>query len=258
MADSPSDNLWTEPESVANTDTPPVYPYLNLTQTEGGHSLQLDDTPDRERVRLQHGKSGNFLEMHPNGDEVHKIYGDGYEIIAGRKNVQIKGTCNITIEGDCNMHVLGNKNEKIEGDYNLQVVGNMIGRAAGSKGMTLISDSTMRLQSDSSQTGSMTISAGDHLYLASDLQVGGSISADSLSTESRVNAGTGVYAGIAGVFSEGPITSLVSVEAPLGTFAIMDAVLMTDVINSAIYNSHIHISPKGPTGPPTPGPFLGL
>ena len=257
MTDLPSDNLWTEPESAANTDTPPVYPYLNITETEKGHSLQLDDTPGRERVRLQHGVSNNFLEMHPNGDEVHKIYGDGYEIIAGRKNVQIKGTCNVTIEGDCNMHVLGNKNEKIEGDYNLQVVGNIISRAAGSGGMTLISDSTMKLQSDSSETGSMTISAGDHLYLASDLQVGGSISADSLSTESRVNAGTGVYAGISGVYSEGPITSLVSVQAPLGTFAIMDAVMMSDVINSGIFDTHIHNSPKGPTGPPLT-PFFGV
>jgi hypothetical protein len=30
----------------------------------------------------------------------------------------------------------------------------------------------------------------------------------------------------------------------------MDAVLMTDIITSAIYNSHIHTSPKGPTSPP--------
>lgn len=250
MADSPSDNLWTEPESAANTANPPVYPYLNLTQTERGHSLQLDDTPSRERIRLQHGVTGNFIEMHPNGDEVHKVYGDSYEIIAGRKNVLIKGTCNITIEGDCNINVLGNKNEKIEGDYNLQVVGNMIARAAGSDGMTLISDSTMKIQSDSSATGAMYISAGDHIYLASDLQVAGAVSADTVAAESRINAGTGLYAGLQGVYSVGPITSTVSVQAPIGTFAIMDAVLMTDIINTGIFNTHIHASPKGPTSSP--------
>ena len=53
----------------------------------------------------------------------------------------------------------------------------------------------------------------------------------------------------------GAITSLASVNAPIANFAlancgIMDAVLMTDVINSTIYNYHIHPSPKGPTGPP--------
>ena len=257
MSTPPSDNLWTEPESAANADNQPLYPYNNITQTESGHSLELDDTPTRERVRLQHGKSGNFIEMHPNGDEVHHIYGDGYEIIAGRKNVLIKGTCNITIEGDANMHVLGNKNEQIDGDYNLIVKGNMTARSAGSKGMQLISDSDMTIQSNSTADGALYIQAGDHLYLAADLQVAGAISADTISAESRINAGTGVYAGIQGIYSLGPITSTVSVTSPMGNFGIMDAALMTDTINTGIFNMHIHPTPKGPSGPPTT-PFLGV
>ena len=109
--------------------------------------------------------------------------------------------------------------------------------------------------------------------------VGGSISADIINAETRVNAGTGVYAGPLGFVSGlgglslgiptpatpvavpgcinavGAITSLDSVNAPIANFGvancgIMDAVLMTDVINSTIYNYHIHPSPKGPTGPP--------
>lgn len=255
--------LWTEPESSANTDYQPIYPYNNINQTEAGHSFEMDDTPGRERVRIQHGKSGSFLEMHPNGDEVHKIYGDGYEIIAGRKNVLIKGVCNITINGDCNMHVLGNKNEQIDGDYNLLVGGNMIARASGSSGMTLISDSDMSIQSNSGSDGALYMSAGDHVYIASDLQIAGAVSADTISAESRINAGTGLYAGPLGTYSEGPITSLVSVTSPLGTFAyascgIMDAVLMTDTINTGIFNTHVHIGNKGfPTSPPT-SEFFGV
>ena len=38
---------WTEPESAANTDYQPVYPYNNVTQTEAGHKLEMDDTPGR-------------------------------------------------------------------------------------------------------------------------------------------------------------------------------------------------------------------
>ena len=68
LNEPPSTNLWTEPESAANTDYQPVYPYNNITQTEAGHTFELDDTPTRERVRLQH-RSGTFIEMHPNGDE---------------------------------------------------------------------------------------------------------------------------------------------------------------------------------------------
>ena len=145
----------------------------------------------------------------------------------------------------------------MDGDYDLQVNGNMTTRCLGSKGMQLISDKDMNIVSNPAADGAMYISAGDHLYLSSDLQVAGAISADTISAESRINAGTGVYAGLFGVYSTGPVTSLISVEAPLGQFAIMDAVLMTDVINKGIYNTHIHNSPKGPTSAPLT-PFFGV
>ena len=276
MATNPSDNLWTEPESAANADNQPVYPYNDVTQTESGHLFELDDTPTRERVRLQH-RSGTFFEMHPNGDEVHKVYGDGYEIVIKNKNVLIKGTCNITINGDANMHVLGDHNVQVDGDYNLQVAGRMSQRVVGD--ISLSSDNDVSLTANENFGGSLRLAAADHLYLASDLVVGGSISADIINAETRVNAGTGVFAGPLGFVSGvgglslgvpsaatpvavpgcintvGAITSLASVNAPTANFAlakcgIMDAVLMTDVINSTIYNYHIHPSPKGPTGPP--------
>jgi len=276
MATNPSDNLWTEPESAANADNQPVYPYNDVTQTESGHLFELDDTPARERVRLQH-RSGTFFEMHPNGDEVHKVYGDGYEIIIKNKNVLIKGTCNITINGDANMHVLGDHNVQVDGDYNLQVAGKMSQRVVGD--ISLSSDNDVSLTANENFGGSLRLAAADHLYLASDLVVGGSISADIINAETRVNAGTGVFAGPLGFVSGfgglslgipspatpvavpgcintvGAITSLASVNAPIANFAlancgIMDAVLMSDVMNSNIYNYHIHPSPRGPTGIP--------
>jgi hypothetical protein len=276
MATNPSNNLWTEPESAANADNQPVYPYNDVTQTESGHLFELDDTPTRERVRLQH-RSGTFFEMHPNGDEVHKVYGDGYEIVIKNKNVLIKGTCNITINGDANMHVLGDHNVQVDGDYNLQVAGKLNQRVVGD--VSVSSDNDISITANENFGGSLRLAAADHLYLASDLVVGGSISADIINAETRVNAGTGVYAGPLGFVSSfgglslgvpspatpvavpgcintvGAITSLASVNAPIANFAlakcgIMDAVLMTDVINSTIYNYHIHPAPRGPTGPP--------
>ena len=77
---------WTEPESPASIAYPPKYPFNNITQTPSGHMFEMDDTPGGERIRIHH-RSGTFTEMHPNGDEVHKIYGDGYEIITKNKNV---------------------------------------------------------------------------------------------------------------------------------------------------------------------------
>ena len=80
---------WAEPESPFNPDEKPVYPHNKVWETESGHSFEMDDTKDRERIRLQH-RSKTFIEMHPDGSEVHKIYGNGYEIVLENKNVLIK------------------------------------------------------------------------------------------------------------------------------------------------------------------------
>jgi hypothetical protein len=243
----PSDNLWTEPESAANTDYQPIYPYNNATLTESGHSFELDDTPGRERVRLQH-RSGTFIEMHPNGDEVHKVYGSGFEIVIKNKNVLIKGACNITVEGDCNMQVLKDFNLSVKGDYNVEVAGRMNQRVLGD--INILSDDDISIAANETFGGAVRISACDNVTISSDLVVAGSMHADIISSESRINAGTGLYAGPLGVYSVGPITSLVSVQAPLGNFSIMTSILMHDTINTGIYKTHIHPSPKGPTGVP--------
>jgi hypothetical protein len=119
-----ADFSWTEPESAANTDYQPTYPYNNIQQTEAGHKFEMDDTPGRERVRLEH-RSGTFTEVHPNGDEVHKIVGKGYEIIASDKNVMIKGVCNITIQGNSILHVQGDSFQQVDGTVYQNVTGSV-------------------------------------------------------------------------------------------------------------------------------------
>ena len=96
MADDPSQYAWTQPVD----DTPTTkYPYNNVTRTASGHIMEFDDTPEGERIRLQH-RTTTYTEMRANGDQVVSIVGDGYEIIVGNKNVLVKGHCSITIEGD--------------------------------------------------------------------------------------------------------------------------------------------------------------
>ena len=113
------------------------------------------------------------------------------------------------------------------------------------------------------------------MYLSGDLNVAGSISADVITAESRVGTGPlcGITAGAAGfvsglgglslgiptpltpiavpgsIFTVGPINSATGVLAPTGTFGIMDAILMTDVINTTIFNGHIHPATMGTTFP---------
>jgi hypothetical protein len=239
----PIDSMWLQQPSAATANTPPQYPYNNVTQTESGHLYEMDDTPGQERIRLQHGKSGTFFEMAPNGDQTVTIKGDGYEIIAGNKNVTISGVCNITINGDCNMEVFGDKNELIHGDYNLDVKGAVVMR--GRQDIDFMADGDMTIAANENFGGTMYLEASETVYIASELQVGGSIACDMINAESRINAGTGLYAGPDGLFSVGPITSLVSVISPLALLGISNSVLAFDIINDSIYDAHFHIDSKG-------------
>lgn len=279
----PTSNFWTEPESAANTTHPPIHPYNHVQQTESGHTFEMDDTPTRERIALTH-RTGTFIEMHPNGDEVHKVYGNGFTIIVSNKNILIGGDCNIQINGDCNLEVMKDMNVQVHGDYNLQVKGETNIRGIGD--IDISGDADVRMTADENFGGTMYLGAADHISVASDLNVGGSIHADMINAESRVTAGVGVYAGVAGFTTSGGVSAgyptpatpvavpgqinaltnvnaVVSVNAALANFSlakitVMDAVLMSDQVNSAIYDSHIHgtTAPGAPTTPPITGPFV--
>jgi len=79
-----------------------------------GLGEEWDNTPGNQRYHRFH-PAGNYFEIDKKGNEVRKIYGDGFEINVQDKSIYIKGDWNIT--------VLGDKNELIMGDYNLQIMG---------------------------------------------------------------------------------------------------------------------------------------
>ena len=116
----PDWNTILEPQSTSNVDNRSCYPYMNLYSSEL-HSLEMDDTPGNERIRLQHGNPDSsvstFLEIHPDGTEVHKIYGDGYEIVTCNKKVLVKGSCTVVVEGNAAVEVKGNAWSKVKGNY---------------------------------------------------------------------------------------------------------------------------------------------
>ena len=91
------------------------YPYNHVFESESGHVMEVDDTPDKERL-LRYHKTGTFEEIHPDGQRVVKVVGKNYEIIADDNNV--------FINGDVNLTATGNYNQLIKGDYVLEVEGN--------------------------------------------------------------------------------------------------------------------------------------
>lgn len=91
-------STWDEPANPYAA----VYPNNQVTESESGHIYEIDDTPGHERLHEYH-KSGTFKEVHPNGDEVVKVVGKNYVLIASDNNVRIGGTCNITVIGTANL-----------------------------------------------------------------------------------------------------------------------------------------------------------
>lgn len=262
-----------EPESAANTDYQPEYRYNHVKETPRGHMFEMDDTPGRERVRISH-RANTFIEMHPNGDEVHKIFGDGYEIVVKDKNVLIKGTCNITIEGDCNMRVQGDMVQTIEGNLEQHIKGHY--KQTIEKTSTVQSQGDMLIGGGYSSTGSIAFETGDAVFIKADLAINGEMTAQKITSKSRVDAVTGMSAGPLGfvtteggvsvgipvavptkvlvatdVIAGGTVDAAVAVNSPLATFGIMNSVLMHDDMNTTIYDTHIHPTPKGPSGPPS-------
>ena len=233
------DYSWTEPESAANTDYQPVYPYNHIQQTESGHSIELDDTPTRERVRVQH-RSGTFIEMHPNGDEVHKVYGDGYEITIKNKNVLVKGVCNITIEGDSVLHVKGDSYSQVDGSVYQNVSGSVEQLINGDCEQTVDGDF------DINASGDVNINA-DNLNINADLNVNGDIGSNqTIAAVGNITAGLSVSA-VKSVETTGYMVAAVSVTAPI----VSDIVGSLESVRIGT-NSHFHIDSKGgPTTPPT-------
>lgn len=88
------DTVTSEPDSPYAA----VYPHNKVAQTTSGHVIEIDDTPDAERIHIFH-KSGTFIEMHPNGDVVtqHK---NGFKTVTGNDKIHVTGDLNIVADGD--------------------------------------------------------------------------------------------------------------------------------------------------------------
>lgn len=270
---------WTEPESAANTAYPPDYGHNNVTATESGHTFEMDDSLNRERIRLSH-RTGTFIEMHPNGDEVHKVYGNNYTITIQDNNVLIQGSCSVTIEGDSYLHIKGDKVEQVDGNYELYIKGNHTQVVEKTSNITTKNDMKI-LAGASFGGGALTLATSDAVYVESDMLIDGELTALKILSNGRVDALTGMSAGPLGfvtgtggisvgyptpaspvavpgqimalgnILSAMSVNALVSMNAPLGNFGTMSAILMTDLINTGLYDVHMHPSPKGMTGTPT-------
>lgn len=132
-----TDESWSEPRSPYNTQ----YPKNKVISTESGHVIELDDTPDAERVHVYH-KSGTFVEMYPDGSVVTKVKNNKYEIVIGDDNIHVNGNYNITVDGDSSVYVKGDATVKVDGNVKETVGGDVNRTIQGNVEETINGDYT--------------------------------------------------------------------------------------------------------------------
>jgi len=118
---------WQEPQSAYGA----TYPYNHVYESQSGHIIEVDDTPQNERLHRYH-KSGSFEEIGATGSRVTKIVGDDYEITIGSKSAMIKGNVLYTNEGRAQFKVGRDFYLEVDGDVRTLVHGNVIMHTKGS------------------------------------------------------------------------------------------------------------------------------
>lgn len=106
------------------------YPYNKVTETLSGHVIEVDDTPNRERIHVYH-KSGSYFEMDVEGNIFHKAKGSEYHIIDRNGYLAIVGTGNVSVGGDLKVMVSGNAHIEVTGDTTVNCFNDMELNAAG-------------------------------------------------------------------------------------------------------------------------------
>lgn len=110
-----------------NSKATPVYPYNKVMESESGHMIELDDTPNFERIAVEH-RTGTFHEIHPDGSQVSRIVNNNYTVVCKDNEVYVGGKVNVVVLGDATFDVGGDakitvaKTTAIESTGNLSVV----------------------------------------------------------------------------------------------------------------------------------------
>jgi hypothetical protein len=138
---------WSEPKVPWQA----IYPYNHVHQTESGHIVEMDDTPNWERMHWYH-RTGTFTEIHPVGIKVDKIVNNYYNIILGARYTHIEASDYTTVDGSQENYIIGNRTDKVDGDYSVAI----------KKGRFNVSNKTGAINLEASN---MTISATENLTM---------------------------------------------------------------------------------------------
>jgi hypothetical protein len=96
------------------------YPYNHVFKTLSGHTVEFDNTPDQERIKLFHS-SGTFVDIDKDGNVRIKVVGNVYTEVDGDVSERIHGNVTRVVEGNHSQYVEGNETLNVDG-YNITTV----------------------------------------------------------------------------------------------------------------------------------------
>lgn len=82
------------------------YPFDRVIKTKSGHTIELDDTTDNERIKIYHS-SGTFVDIDHSGNVRIKVIGNIYTEVNGDVSERIHGNVTRIVEGNNNLRVVG-------------------------------------------------------------------------------------------------------------------------------------------------------
>lgn len=133
--------MFVEPDSAYQGE----YPYVQATETEGGHRTEYDNTPGKERYKYQH-PSGTYTEIAGDGQTVNRIIGDSYRIYKASDHLLIESDSKVVINGNAKVYILGKNDSVIDGDNNETVNGNITLIGSQNLDLTLEGNSTVNIK----------------------------------------------------------------------------------------------------------------
>jgi hypothetical protein len=117
---SESDNLNRKhPASTFEAE----YPYNSATVTRSGHEIHLNDTPEKESIKIAHTK-GSYLEIDRDGNLNHTIMGRVHIYAVEGSSESVDGHKDVFVGGSSRTNVLGSEDTKISENSYLGVGGN--------------------------------------------------------------------------------------------------------------------------------------
>lgn len=125
-------NVQVEPTSAYSAE----YPNNKTYTTKSGHAIEIDDTPDHERIHVYH-KSGSYTEINENGRWVRKVVGNDYEVVITDKETYVKGNMTVIVGDNCTINAGDNVTVKAGGNMGLAANGDVTILAGGDMGISV-------------------------------------------------------------------------------------------------------------------------